>query len=266
MSIECRYCGEDNPDGASVCSNCGAELAAGLLAQATEVWTITCPCCGRRYEVADENSRIDVCESCEDEFDRQEISKVRPEKCVTGKDTREETAPANVSKLVLYEMRSKKRIEISQGGLIGRKGTIEQDFFAQDSYVSEAHCEVNFSEGQWRIEHVGHTNPTKINGAKLPNGIPSVIRDNDRLNIADLYFKVNVETVAARPEEGIAGNSQKPKPSERSESWVVICPVCGTQYPVQDENGVVEECTGPCRFDEIDRREIARARAVKKRA
>lgn len=42
-------------------------------------WIITCPCCGWKYIVDDENSSIEECEHC-DEFDKEEIAYVRPVK------------------------------------------------------------------------------------------------------------------------------------------------------------------------------------------
>jgi ribosomal protein L37AE/L43A len=41
-------------------------------------WIIECPVCGARHEVPSESSSISECESCEDEFDKRAIARVRP--------------------------------------------------------------------------------------------------------------------------------------------------------------------------------------------
>jgi hypothetical protein len=42
------------------------------------IWIIECPVCGARHEVPSESSSISECETCEDEFDKRAIARVRP--------------------------------------------------------------------------------------------------------------------------------------------------------------------------------------------
>ena len=50
-------------------------------------------------------------------------------------------------------------------------------------------------------------------------------------------------------------------PEKIQAEWEIVCPICGKHYHVADENARIMECTGECRFDEFDKREIASVRA-----
>ena len=209
MSIECTFCGQENPDSAVRCENCGARFAA---AQA-----VSC----------ENAAQQDAC-------------------CIV---------------LNLYEIRKKKEISIACDGIIGRSGDIEEAFFAADEYVSDVHCRVFFEGGRWKVEHLGHTNPTSINGTELEHNLPMVLRSGDRLKIADLFFKVTLQTVAtSEPAAAQAGQSSPaaaPKTTQ-SENWEITCPVCGKKYLGTDSSFRVTECTGACKYDDFDKYEIAK--------
>lgn len=265
MGIECTICGEENSDNATHCSNCGASLRTSEGASSTiknaDRWVIICPKCGHMYDVADESTRLDVCDYCQDEFDRQEIAHVKPQKVLNGNSVAD-SGGCRRSCLQLYELKKKKKVDIREDGVIGQSGSIAQEFFAADDFVSHYHCRVTFEDGDWKIEHIGHTNPTWINGIKLQRDIPVTIRNHDHLRIADLFFEVSIEQPCVSDETEVKQPKEEPAKNDE-ERWVVICPVCGTVHDVESDTDMVPECKGPCRHDDIDKYEIARIRPVK---
>lgn len=161
--------------------------------------------------------------------------------------------------LKMYEVRMKKEIVIAQDGVIGHYGDIEQSFFRTSPYVSKHHCKIYYEGGHWRVEHISHTNPTSINGISLCHNIPMIIREGDHLRIADLFFKITIDinesSCKSPPKECDSTNDHEEGNCENI--WEIKCPICGTKYIGKDESFHMEKCTGPCRFDEFDEREIA---------
>lgn len=252
MAKECLMCGEDNLDNAMVCHNCGSKLPDDPDISLNNVsWVITCPKCGKTYTVSGPNSRINSCDFCHDEYDKLEIANSVPVQVITeenGNDFQESTC------LVLAEIRHKETIRIQDSGIIGRMGDISTEFFATDFFVSEEHCKILRCENTWQVEHLGHTNPTSLNGIKLQRNVPMTMRDGDRLRIADLVFKVTIEInrTTNRKEEIFVHNVPK---------WVVVCPICGKKYYGDSSDFKVNECTGTCSYDDFDKYEIANVSA-----
>ena len=168
------------------------------------------------------------------------------------------------SVLILTEPRKKKVIELTSGGVIGRSGNIEQDFFAKDIHVSDEHCLITNEEGVWRVEHLSHTNPTCVNGKHLKNGFPIALKNGNLLTIADLFFKVSIETRKEK-NPSVSKEQSEPQTHDNKETieWEIVCPVCGKHYPVENSESRISECTGNCSFDEFDKYEIAAIKAQK---
>lgn len=272
MSKECVYCGEINEDDAKSCVVCGASFGeehCKVQNNNNFNWSITCPKCGHVYEVKDETSRIRECEYCDDEFDRIEISRILPRK--KEKSEPNESQPSHCSKettcsvLILNEPRKNERIEIASNGMIGREGDIDKSFFEKDPFVSEEHCTITIDDGVWRVEHIGKCNPTVVNTTVLKNGFPVVLKNGDLLRIADLYFRVSIETKKADEtcERTCLPDLHRLHTAEAE--WEVICPICGKRYMVASENARIQECTGACRFDDFDKYEIAATKPRKVR-
>jgi len=251
MAKECLMCGEENIDEATVCHNCGSKLQESTETNNAFNWIITCPKCGRIYSVSGPDSRIAICNYCHDEFDKQEIAGSVPVQIKSEQNIAD--AKKNTC-LILTEIRHKETVRIYNSGIIGRVGDISTDFFAADCYVSEEHCKIILSENTWQIEHLGHTNPTSLNGIKLQHNVPMTVREGDRLRIADLVFKVAIETLenTKKTEEVFIHNTSK---------WVVVCPICGKKYYGESADFRVRECTGTCSYDDFDKYEIANVAA-----
>lgn len=271
MSIECLKCSEDNNDNAEFCKNCGASLKSSEPPRDPDViWRITCPVCGKAYEVADENAVVDSCTFCVDEFDRREISKTKPIKLqkkiasVDDSTVKCGDLDGGMPVVSLHEIRVDKKISFSQDVVIGRMGTIENEFFKNDPYVSEVHCRVFYENNEWKVEHLSFCNPTAINGIELGNGIPLCLRNGDNLRIADLFFKVSIKkSVSADSPLCNPGTDTKKsynnKPPE--EKWRIICPRCGRAYYGISDEFRIRECSGCA--DEFDKLEICNVKPVK---
>lgn len=172
------------------------------------------------------------------------------------------------SVLSLYEVRHKVEITVKQDGIVGRLGDIEREFFANSPYVSEHHCRLYFESGHWYVEHLSFTNPTAINSVNIEQDMPNVLRDGDRLRIADLYFKVSAGTVECddNPDEAVSGKENESAEAEKTrEIWEIICPICGKIY-TNDTEFRVSECTSQCRADEFDKVAISKVLPRKRRA
>lgn len=59
-------------------TSCKNEQANDNTREEKTVWEITCPCCGKVYEVENANAVIQNCNNCEDDFDRIEIQYEKP--------------------------------------------------------------------------------------------------------------------------------------------------------------------------------------------
>lgn len=204
MVRECLECGADNEISAAHCSTCGNQfepLMAGGDAE-LKAWAIICPVCGKFYPVDNEKERINSCIVCTDEFDKTEIARVVPKLSQTKKN-QPDARPDNdlipqpsqgIQPITLHAIRHHKRIHISEETVLGRSGDVENEFFAEFLHVSREHCRIFHSEGQWMIEHLSHSSPTAINGSQLVHDIPVAVHPGDRLRIANLSFKVAIET------------------------------------------------------------------------
>lgn len=154
--------------------------------------------------------------------------------------------------LHLYEYVKKVSIEIdiNKAGIIGRKGDIEPSFFAGQKYLSEEHCEIYRKNGYWYITHRGDTYPTVVNGVQVPKGSSRKLKQDDIIKLADLWFKVSITDEKVEVREIV--------------TFKIVCPVCGRSYYGADENFSVSECQTPACFeDSMDRRKVAKIRAVK---
>lgn len=255
MSIECTYCNRFSSDTAKKCSYCGMPIAS-----AETSWIIICPKCGKVFEVRDENARISECDNCSDDLDKKSIASTRPTK--QFKKTEKETSEDNNTPLLTLNGKNiNKRICISRNGIIGRKGDIDQKFFAENQYVSERHCRVFYENNQWKVKHLSRTNPTTVNGTEMNHIIPLSISKGDVLGIANLIFDVLIEdNYSANTKSVSTKNSLKTTEvhSNKEYAWEIICPVCGKRYFGEDDSFRVSICTGTCSNDEVDSVQISK--------
>jgi hypothetical protein len=151
--------------------------------------------------------------------------------------------------LVLTEMRTGREIEIAEGGIIGREGNIEPEFFAGYEYISRMHCEITSGGGEFSVEYL-HTgkNGTKIGSRDLRKGMRMTLRHADILTLADTHFRVSIRSKAAEPEAE----------SEKEARYIIVCRHCRTEYGVESADGRIAECSN---CDDYNKTDIARIKA-----
>ena len=269
MNKECPLCGEENAIAAVVCEDCGTPFAVDQPsgddnAKTTQfIWKIRCPD-GHEYDVEGEDSRIQVCELCEDEIDKYEIASCRPFRVSISKEmpNDERTPIPSVSVLILSEIKSGKQIRVVKNGIIGRLGDIEPEYFSQNMFVSEYHCKIISDNGEYKIERLPTgRNTTKINDIELSKGIRNIVRNGDYFTLADLMFEITLCSEEVRGE-----SLQETRPSEHdavSTRFIITCPKCGRVYEVTSIDTHVNECSD---CDEYDKHEISKVGAAVKYA
>jgi len=214
MSKECPWCRTENDDSAVKCEDCGHEFTNIVSVEKIEpkessyACKIECPVCGHEYDVADENSRIKICDNCEDEQDKLDIAQARPKRYEILMEsekpsvTEEEAVIAKEpeSPALIMTHTSGKVIKINGNCTIGRGGDVEPEFFTDNNrFVSEFHCKVFFENGIYKIEHLGK-NPTKIDDVIVSKGMRMELRSGNRLTIADRKFEISFSTDEAEQE------------------------------------------------------------------
>lgn len=266
MVIECAFCAEENPENALKCKNCGTTLnpAESGADSAAYCFVVECPVCGTPHDVADENARQEICGYCVDEIDKSKISSVKPLKRLLSTPEGSSDKSSYRPILTMSEIKGKIKIVVQRDGVLGRRGDFEPDFFGSCPHISEYHCKLFCEEGQWRVEHLSNTNPTSINGIELVHNLSMVIRDGDRLQIADLFFKIaishNDSTVPEIPHYQQDNREITHLGKDLSNVWEIVCPVCHKQYLGESESFHVDKCTGSCSLDEVDTFKISKIR------
>ena len=155
--------------------------------------------------------------------------------------------------LHLHEIRSGKEISICHSGIIAReKSDFEPDYFMEDPYLSDPHCEIRYQNDQWLVEDLDSLNYTLRNRNRVMPGFPEILHDGDRLTLADLVFKV----VISSPKSSCAEEpkTQEHLCEEEEMVWGIRCPVCGTFFLAENEDSRIENC--PACIDELDKERI----------
>lgn len=97
----------------------------------------------------------------------------------------------NTDQFSLLLIKDKIQIEIpNEGGTIGRNGTIKQDYFQFNPYMSRLHARIIHSDSGYLILDEGSTNGTQINHIKLTPGKCYLLCKGDRLVLADIELQV----------------------------------------------------------------------------
>jgi pSer/pThr/pTyr-binding forkhead associated (FHA) protein len=74
-------------------------------------------------------------------------------------------------------------IPVSSGSVLGRSGE-SADYFQDIRTVSRRHALVTFADGAWRVEDLGSTNGTWVNGRKVDPGRPCELKRGDVLALS----------------------------------------------------------------------------------
>lgn len=212
MSIICKQCGYENPDGSTICEICAESLvdvAEQPVVQHTtsqEVtaqqindsdsryeYSVICPESQTKTILTSGNITSFYCEGCKREheidgflwvIERKEKENIPP---VSSPELPKESKNIG-EKLWLEEVNSHFRIEIDKmGGTLGRYGKYGSDFFQSRGMltVSGEHCVITNEFGNWVIRHVSKTNQTKYNNKILEANVPNLLEDGKILTLAN---------------------------------------------------------------------------------
>lgn len=198
----------------------------------------------------------------------------------------QDNASARGSMLCLEEVRSGAIVRIpAPGGILGRAGDFEPDLFSPR--VSGVHAVITINDDdRWTIEHTGRNASAVERGgvwSDLRIGAPQPLFGGETLKLADMVFRVRITSIGGDlgrpsptgmvdgpPQNNTAsgtegGPGSAPTETTVETAWSVRCPVCGTDYAVEDPESRIATCTF-CK-DPLDARQIARvaARAVPSR-
>ena len=106
----------------------------------------------------------------------------------------EETASAKTlipDQIKLVRESDNYEIEIPiTGGIIGREGTLNKEYFEDHDYVSRTHAQLFYIGASCVIIDKGSTNGTMVNHSKLEEGKQHPLRVEDTVVFADVSFKV----------------------------------------------------------------------------
>lgn len=158
------------------------------------------------------------------------------------------------SVLIMTDIKSGKIIKICDDCVIGRKGDVETDFFAEDCFVSEHHCRIIPENGEYKVAWLPTTNPTKINNEELTRGIRRIIRNGDFLTIADKKFEITICDDTAKTESAQTSKVPVNGNQDAKTEYIIICPKCGTEYEVHGMDERINECAN---CDDYDKHEIS---------
>lgn len=75
-----------------------------------------------------------------------------------------------------------------KGGILGRDGNIDKEYFKNNIYVSSNHLNIEYRGVNIVVTDLNSTNGTKKNGFRISPGVETVFLEEDKLTIADLEF------------------------------------------------------------------------------
>lgn len=220
MSIICKQCGYENPDGSTICEICAESLAENHSSQEPAVsapikeepvinsaatinqvegsndgyeYFVTCPESQTKTILANGELNTFYCEGCKKNHEIDGFLWVIERKKKENKDSSGstdnkamETPSGNV--LWLEEVNSHFRIEIDKtGGTLGRYGKYGSEFFQSRGLltVSGEHCVITNEFGNWVIRHISKTNQTKYNNMLLGTNEPNLLEEGKILTLAN---------------------------------------------------------------------------------
>lgn len=217
---KCPSCSHLNPSSAFACENCDIELPASSLTP---------------VDVLPESHFQDtsVNENSNKEAVQQEAYKRCPKcnniypysvnKCSCGYSLQAE-APVFLNKAQVkqtsYSIRSEDGyatldIQPGQEYILGSEAELSQ-YLAMKTYVSRQHATLSYLGGHLRIKHIGHTNPTLINGNEIEYEKLYTLLPGDKIALGArkgqgivakaAYFKV----IANTTEEGGCNERNQP--------------------------------------------------------
>ena len=225
MSIICKQCGTENPDGSEMCSFCFEPLSNTLVQDVqsfmaeeelaknvgefvneakSAISELHKPQdSGKRYFAFCENSKTrtpisgpDVlkfyCNDCKKEHTIDDFMfriEVDEETTSQADDSPSPKAVISKNSVILEEVVTHATIEISKpGGTIGRYGTFGSEFFLSRNMrtISGEHCRISFKDEEWILEHLSKTNDTEYDQMKLDHNEEVVLSEGKIITLSKL--------------------------------------------------------------------------------
>lgn len=85
------------------------------------------------------------------------------------------------------------RISAVDGAIIGRGNGMYKHHLAKCNYISGTHAQLNYMPGQgWCITDRHSSNGTSVNRKRLLPDMPCLLRNNDRVLLANVEFRVEI--------------------------------------------------------------------------
>ena len=219
MSIICKQCGYENPDGSTICeicaealdtsNNASAPVATPVIKEEPIINTmatvhqveesddgfeyfVMCPESQTKTILANGKLNTFYCEGCKKNHEIDgflwSIERKEKENKASSCSTDINMAKPSGDVLWLEEVNSHFRIEIDKvGGTLGRYGKYGSEFFQTRGLltVSGEHCVITNEFGNWVIRHVSKTNQTKYNNMILGTNEPNLLEDGKILTLAN---------------------------------------------------------------------------------
>lgn len=166
--IVCPFCRTPIPTDSIYCDTCGERLrkcvSCGAFAKSKR-----CTKCGNTTEEIQYNKPI-VFPAADDKN--------------SAEDEKINVVPGH-----LVCLSSNLRIGFSDGAIIGRRGSYGNAFQCFPS-ISGLHAQLISAAESWKIEDIGSSYGTYLNGIELDKNKPATIKIGDILKFADIEFKV----------------------------------------------------------------------------
>ena len=138
-----------------------------------------CPACGEKNPVSEVICRVCMTNLASVSPVSAESAEPEPAGDVPAS---ERTICATPTVLTLSRLSDGRSVAVADGDVLGREGETRA-FFENFRTVSRRHARVVFLDG-WRIEDLGSTNGTWLNGRRLEAGRPYPLKDKDAVSLS----------------------------------------------------------------------------------
>jgi predicted component of type VI protein secretion system len=134
-----------------------------------------CPACKEKNPVSEV-----ICRIC-----MTNLSSIRPTSEPQGEETpaNEDSTVKAPEVMTLARASDGRALPVQSGFVLGRGGEAE-DYFQDLMTVSRRHARVTYSDGAWKIEDLGSTNGTWVNGQRIERGKPHAIKKGDVVSLS----------------------------------------------------------------------------------
>lgn len=265
MSIKCVVCYSDNSDDAVVCSECGAALPKKKTSVS---WKVRCPIDGKIIDASDVSFHCDPCRYPEDIVNR--------EACLPFKEAvHKEEAQNGTPELLIQPIEAVidkqhfafpssepsryigESFTVADKCVLGRAGDVANEYFKEDLYISEKHCEIIYENNNWYVKRLSK-NPTVVDGVPVELNGKRKVHSGSLLQLSDRLLLLTAVQADIREIPDALHTEQAD--SSQVAAWVVKCPNCGKRYTVENPSDRIPFCDN---CDDFYRNDISDVKAVK---